>query len=92
MTALFALEIPPVALQAGNPILREYPVELCVLVGGHDVIVLSFQQFGKIGVGLACFTFIIVFDGAKLQRPAFTLCYPWMVKAVEHVPEPIFLS
>lgn len=73
MTALFALEIPPVVLQAGNPILREHPVELCVLVGGHDVIVLSFQQFGKIGVGFACFAFIHVFDGAKLQRPPFVI-------------------
>lgn len=75
MTALFALEIPPVALQAGNQILREHPVELCVLVGGHDVIVLSFQQFGKIGVGFACFAFIQVFDGAKLsaQRSPFVI-------------------
>ena len=92
MAALLTLKIPPVALQAGNPILREHPVELRVLVGGHDVIVLSFQQFGKIGVGFACPAFIHVFDGAKLQRPVFTLCRPWMVKAVDHVPEPVFLS
>lgn len=92
MTALLALEIPQVALKTRNPVLREHSVELRVLVGGHDVIVLSFQQFGKIGVGFASFTFIIVFDGAKLQRSVFTLCHPWIVKAVEHVPESVFLS
>ena len=90
VAGLRTLPVTPVALYTRNAVGREHAIELRVLIGGDDVVILAFQQFRQVRIRIARVAIIDVFNGAQHHGPMLAPCEATVVKGIEHVVYPVF--
>ena len=87
-----ALPVSPIALYARDALGREHTVELRVLIGRSNIVILPFEQFRQVCISLACIAFVYVVYDAQHQRPLFATRGAAVIEQVEHIVPVVFLG